>query len=131
MISTLFSITLSILSSYPFLMIVNLISLILKTFIFIGFLKYAKPDTHNRKDRLFLILLLIAAIIEDLSWILLLGKILFFPGLTGILNVAIGYTVKISWTFYAIEYLVLSIFIEKISLKRTPFLNLEKNFSYQ
>ena len=125
MISTLFYIILSILSSYPFLMIVNLISLILKTFIFIGFLKYAKPDTHNRKDRLFLILLLIAAIIEDLSWILLLGKILFFPGLTGVLNVAIGYIIKMSWAFYAIEYLVLSIFIENL-IERTPSVNLRK-----
>ncbi|CAN5133439.1 hypothetical protein BH09DEP1_BH09DEP1_1510 [soil metagenome] len=115
MISKLFFTITNILSNYHFLIAINSISLLVKTLICFYFFKHFKnTDNNHRWDRLYLIIILISAIVEDLSWVLSLGKRLFLPNFSGPINLVLIYFIKMSWMFYAIQYLALSLFIESL-----------------
>lgn len=124
--SKLFLTFTNILSDYYFLITINSISLLVKTIICYFFFRHIKnTNNYQRYDRLYLVLILICAIVEDLSWVLSLSKRLFFPNLSGTFILLLAYFVKMSWMFYAIQYLALSLFLESL-IEQKPHRNWRK-----
>ncbi len=109
------------LSSYPCLIVINSISLLFKLCILIYFIRYVKKTLHKRKEHIYLFLVFIGAIVEDLAWVVLLSKKLLFPTSIGLSISVINFVLRVSWAFYTIEYLALALFLESLTERNNSF----------
>ncbi|KKP29377.1 MAG: Sigma-54-dependent transcriptional activator [candidate division TM6 bacterium GW2011_GWF2_30_66] len=104
----------SVISDIKFIFFITTVSLAIKSFI-LGVLIYA--GVRCKKINLswaLVFLVLISSIIIDLSWIIRLLQLIFFPS-TEIKF--IRFFVKIAWGFFIIQYQALALLIEKLSDK--------------
>lgn len=106
----------SILGSRPFVLSVSLIAFIFKSII-LFFLCTRKPTSQTTKySRFYLILLLIAALIDDSAWIITFTKLLFIPQMDYRIGI---FWIRIAWFFMPILYQSLALFIESLA-EQTP-----------
>lgn len=108
-------------SSYPCLIVINTISFLFKLCVLIFFISYSRKTRHKRDEHIYLFLVFIGAIVEDLAWIILLTKKVLFPTTIGFSIYFIDFIHRISWAFYALEYLALALFLESLTERNNEF----------
>lgn len=99
------------LGSYPFLLFVFLFFFILKTYLLVTLGKNLINAKIAARPALFLIFVLIGALVGDSAWIFKIVKTLFLPHFD--LRIYI-FWLRISWGFYIIQGLSLTLFIESL-----------------
>lgn len=106
-------------------LIVSIVSFILKIYLFTSIIHY-QPDSHTaKKSRFFLCLVLSAAIIEDLSWLLHFSREL---SLWVIDYKLCRLVIRYAWAANAIRFLSLSLFIESLTQQKF-FISKRQKFS--
>ncbi|MEX0940549.1 MAG: sigma 54-interacting transcriptional regulator [Candidatus Babeliales bacterium] len=125
----------TIINSFPFLLLITLISISFKTglliFIIIhGFFR----STSVKKPWIFLSIVIISAMFSDMAWIIFTIKKLFIPDFSYKL---VSFFIRISWIWFIVEYQALSLFIEslinkdyKISIFQYFFIGIGILFSF-
>lgn len=97
------------------MLIVSSISLILKLTIFYIFIFNLAKKVASQKRRVYLCLVLIGAIFEDLSWVILISYKFFFADMVIPMLYGLLFIVRTSWVFYILQYQALSLFIESLT----------------
>jgi transcriptional regulator with PAS, ATPase and Fis domain len=114
-----------LLGSYPLLISVNTVSFVFKLYIFLTVLLKNIYSGKLSRTHLYLILVLVAALVEDFAWIILLTKNYFFPFASISTHLCILFIVRFAWSFYVMQYLAMSLFIENL-IDPTTSLNLRQ-----
>lgn len=108
----IFSQIISALSSTPFLLLAETISLFVKGYIIVKlFLHRTENQTQFKKAWLLLILILAGSIMEDLTWII---KLLQQTILTKIDYRVLIFLIRTAWAFAIVQYQSLSLLIENL-----------------
>lgn len=104
----------TILGSLPFALTVNVIAFTFKSVIL--FFLYMRRSISQviRYSRFYLLMVLIASLIEDSAWILTLSKLLFYPQMDYRISI---FWIRIAWCFSPILYQSLALFIESLTEK--------------
>lgn len=119
----LFSLTINLLKpiwlicgNLYFLLFAIGLSLILKGYLLSQlYAKGSKTTKSQLPFTLLLVLILSAAMMEDISWIIKLLRLTFLPSLSYKIVI---FFVRIGWAFYLFRYQALAIFIERLSEKK-------------
>ncbi len=134
--NNIFSLIELVFGSYPFLISINTISLLIKIYILIILFAQKIHIPSLNKSRNYLVLVLIGAVCEDLAWVILATKefIIVDPSFT--LHSTILFLTRFSWIFYTIEYQSLALFLEnliepvsKINIRQKIFISITFCFS--
>ena len=117
------------LGSSPFLLVVMIFSFTIKFYIALNLIIHIQKNrsVHIRRSCFFLILVLIVAMMANSAWIVKLIRRLFFPTLNYKLYLL---WIRISWSFTAIQYHGLALFIESLVNKNNLFVLRQKNTPY-
>lgn len=110
-----------ILNSYPFLFVINSISLLFKLFVLGSLIRYSKKTLHKRNEHIYLFLVFIGAIFEDLAWVVLLSKQMLLPAAIGFSTHVVQFAIRSSWAFFATEFLALALFLESLTERKVLF----------
>lgn len=114
----------AILSCTPFLISVETLSLLIKSYIIVKLLlNRTEKNTQFQRAWFLLILILVGSIIEDTTWLIKLLQLSIFPNLDYRI---ILFTIRIAWMFTIIQYQSLALLVESLiptKTKRLSFVN--------
>src|SRR3989338_722742 len=103
---------LDLFSTTPFLLLVETIALLIKSFIIAKlFLHRTEKHTPFQRAWLLLILILIGSILEDLTWVV---KLLQMSNLLNIDYRFFVFMIRLAWIFDIIQYQSLALLIENL-----------------
>ncbi|MBT3455711.1 sigma 54-interacting transcriptional regulator [bacterium] len=105
----------SFLGSYSFLLFVNIVAFVVKTFVLAYLINYNSKLKQRNLPLLFLCLVVFFAIIADIGWGYDCVRLLYLPGLDMRIRVLV---VRFSWMAFLAHYLFLSLFIESLTEKK-------------
>lgn len=114
LMNSLFSYIEFIFGSFPFLIIINTISLFIKIYILSVLFTQNTQSSYFNKSRTYLVLVLLGGMCSDFAWILLSLRELGLFHSYAIIYTFILFLIRISWCFFAIEYQAWSLFLENL-----------------
>ncbi|KKP29809.1 MAG: Two-component system, NtrC family, transcriptional regulator [candidate division TM6 bacterium GW2011_GWF2_30_66] len=103
-----------IIGSKEFILLVSIISILIKSFIFFILISRVLKSNKIIKPLILLFLVIIGSIISDFTWIVTILQKLF---LINIEYKYLRFLTRFSWSFYVIYYQALALFIETLSNK--------------
>jgi transcriptional regulator with GAF, ATPase, and Fis domain len=106
--------------SYPFLMAISSISLVIKIYILRVLLSQKVTSNILLSSRNYLLVMLIGALTADIAWILLSIREYLVPEPAFIIHAIILFFIRSTWIFFAIEYQALALFIENLITPSNP-----------
>ncbi len=112
--NNIFSFIEFVFGSYPFLIAISSISLVIKIYILRILVAQGLRSSLLKRSRMYLFFVLIGALFADLAWIALSIREYIIPHPDIILHSLLLFFIRISWVFFAIEYQVLALFIENL-----------------
>lgn len=110
-----------IFGSYPFLIAISTISILIKIFILRILITQKSSSNLLQAPRNFLLVILVGGLFEDLAWIALSIREYLIPQPDIILHSTILFLIRISWVFFALEYQALALFLENLVNPRGKF----------
>jgi len=123
----------SILSSFYFILLATSISFLLKLGILVALIRKTFGAVRVERPLFFLFAILVGNMFSDLSWVLKLSQMLFFPQLSYSI---VLFIIRMAWVFVLIQYQSMSLFIESlvtdyyiISLRQKIFCGISSLFA--
>ena len=113
------------LGSYPFILFASSLSLGLKAFILIFLAMRGIQSSTTRRPWLFLLIVLIAAMVSNLAWIIKSIQMTIFPTMDYRI---VLFMLRIAWGFSVIQYQALVLFVESL-LKQNYVIGMRQKIS--
>lgn len=115
----------SIFGCYPFLIFINTISILIKIFILRILLLQKSRTNFQVQSFIYLLIVLIGGLFEDLAWISLSIREYIIPHPDIVLHSLLLFLIRSSWIFFALEYQALALFLETL-VNPKNYLNLRQ-----
>ena len=134
--NSIFSFIELIFGSYPFLITISSISLLIKLYILKILFSQNSRSSVVSNSRILLLFILVGAIFEDFAWIALSIREYIIPNPDIVFHAFLLFFIRVSWVFFAIEYQALALFLEnlvdpksKISLRQKILISITTIFA--
>jgi len=122
----IFERVINLLSSIPFLLFAESVSLLIKSYIIAKlFLNRAEKNTQFQRAWFLLVLILTGSLVEDLTWIIRLIQLSALPSLDYRIIV---FTIRFAWAFTVVQYQSLALLVESLVPTKTKNLSLANKF---
>lgn len=126
----------SIFGCYPFLIFINSISIIIKIFILKILLLQKSRTNFQTQSFIYLLIVLIGGLFEDLAWIALSIREYIIPNPDIVLHSILLFLIRSSWIFFALEYQALALFLEtlvnpknRLNIRQKVFISITSVFA--